>query len=150
MNRWVKNLNLLIVIFLLLALSFGAYDFYQKRVTPVSMASQPVNEVKGGIVPGFPEFPLLYPGAEIDSTQITAASGQQPVSYQAYLESEDGVEKIIQWYSENLKNSGWNQERPIDSSQPNDQNLTVNKNGMKATVNVELEDSGSSISIYIQ
>jgi hypothetical protein len=122
----------------------------QNYTTPSPEPTAAVIQTMGQIVSGFPDFPS-YPSANVTSSQINQATETTAVSYQAYFNSTDNVSTVINWYTQNLQASGWTIDRPADPlAQPDDQNIVVEKNGQKATVNAELEgDEGTSISIYI-
>lgn len=138
----------LIIVFIIvgIVIVFGA--LYSQRV-PEKVDFPTVSQEMGTIIKGFPDFPM-YPNAKIESSQITGAYASQPKSFQAYLESTDGVTKIINWYIDQTQKAGWTLDRPVDKTQPDDQNFIVKKGNIKATVNVEQEGATSFISIYIQ
>jgi hypothetical protein len=107
------------------------------------------NQIEGTIIDDFPDFPF-YPGAQVLSSQRTAAYGKQPVSYQAYFESKDSVSKIVKWYKENLVKAGWKIDPESDTSQPEEQTLSVSNSSREGTVFVENEGSETFISIHVQ
>lgn len=148
-----------IIIALLIGLAISGFIFLRGNSQTSLQSSQNypkpeptavVVQGMGQIVEGFPDFPS-YPGATVTSSQINQATSSTPASYQAYLGSTNSVSDIINWYTQNLQAAGWTIDRPADPvAQPDDQNIVVEKNGQKATVNAELEgNEGTTISIYI-
>ena len=145
------SILILVLVGIIIGLIYFKYQLDRKINNPQTTLPV-VKQAQNQLIAGFPVFPVL-PGATITSTQHTEAVNSpffQPASYQAYLESNQSVTEIINWYIQKLQLSGWTISRAADKSDLTDENIVVFKDKLTATVNVEKEDGKSTISIYIQ
>ena len=120
--------------------------------TKLEVATDPnFQEVKGQLIPGFPQFPV-YPGAVVKKS-LKAKQVQDPAKgYRAEWEipQKKSVPEVMQWYLAELKNQGWViNEPPVDLQTYGEQVSKISKGDLMAYLNVEIGDDNNSTEIMV-
>lgn len=151
-KRMIKPKTLAVIAILLTMMTVVVVSLGIKFHTPpVETTREQTTQLKGAMLQEFPEFPL-YPSAKIVSSQYTPEKQQpfyQPESFQAFLETDQSVSTVIQWYVLNLKKEGWTIKREPDVDSLSDQNIVIEKQNQLATINAERDGDETEIAIFV-
>ncbi len=100
-------------------------------------------EVKGELVAGFPDFPVYSKATVVNSSRVKELSDPAKGYQAAWKVHDASVAKVMQWYLQELKNTGWQIVVPPNDPQGYGEQLaTVSKGGSTAYLIVELEEEG--------
>lgn len=100
---------------------------------------------KNSLVPGFPQFPV-YPNAVlIESVKMIQATDDKGYYALWEIDQEIGVPAVMQWYIDELQNTGWEiTEYPAYANQ-GEQIIKLKKGTTNALVNVDSHGKGVEI-----
>jgi len=90
---------------------------------------------------------LVYPGATASGSQTAKAEDKEVTDESQYLQlsSQDALEKVSSWYSETLKNAGWN----IEKKETMNSMVTISGTMKDSEISVNISDDSGSTSIII-
>jgi len=90
---------------------------------------------------------LVYPGATASGSQSSKSENKELTDESQYLQlsSQDALEKVSAWYSETLKNAGWN----IEKKETMGNMVTISGTMKDSEVSVTISDDSGNTSIII-
>ncbi len=102
-------------------------------------------EVKGKLVEGFPQFPVLT-GAKIEESYKKESQGK--FGYEVELITSNTPKQVLMWYWDELEKEGWAvYDENIEESEEGDYFLMAQKGNLKVGVFAENEDSETDVTI---
>lgn len=108
-------------------------------------------EVKGSLIPGFPNFPV-YADAELKGSATLSADADSSQGYRVIweLNKEDStVPEVMNWYQRELTRDGWKYEAPDDPTSVTEQVAQISKGNFKGYLAAEIEQNELEILVQI-
>ena len=140
----------IVVILLIIVFAVVAFLLVRKNIPELPVPKEEVTkqvatdpnfaEVKGQLLPGFPEFPI-YPGAELVGSAEVNLPDEPNQGYRVKWTTYDPVPQVMDWYLEELSKTGWVVEEPNDPEAEGEQVANIHKGGFKGHIAVESEGS---------
>lgn len=106
-------------------------------------------EVKGKLIPGFPEFPV-YPGATLKASAKTNRENQPDTGYRAKWVTKDSVPLVVKWSQQELPKNGWKIEALDDPENTGEQVTQISKGNFKGYIGAEAVAQGTEIVVEVR
>lgn len=110
----------------------------------LEVATDPTfQEFKGEIVTGFPgDFPV-FPGAILVGSVVNNPAGVKDTGYRVMwnITKDNSVSEIVNWYVQELRNTGWNVEDPDLWENISELVLQIEKENFKGYIAAESEEN---------
>lgn len=104
-------------------------------------------EIKGQLMPGFPEFPE-YPGAVVESSFV-GTLGDKTVYGANWQITNVTLDEVTEWYEDNELPTTWLFDQPLTQVGPNKQLLKVRKGNLAVTMIVEQPTSNEPVTVSV-
>jgi hypothetical protein len=149
--------TLILLVVLVIAIAIGTQFIDKPRNgSPTTEAAKPkiatdpnLPELKGGMLPGFPEVPA-YPDADLVGSAYTELPKEANKGFRAKWHTHDSVGEIIAWYMDELPQSGWTVGAPEDFGAETEQIITIKKGPWVGFVAAEVEGDENEIVIDVK